>query len=132
MKYIFTFLFFLVVLNVTGQKTDTVTVDSSTKYAIASFYSKSLDSTKTATGEIFLNSKLTAASNNYRLNTIVKVTNIRNGRTVIVRINDRMHPKMAKKGRIVDLSRAAARKLGFLSKGLTKVKVEVVPKKRKK
>lgn len=132
MKYIFTFLFFLVVFNVTGQKTDTVTVDSSTKYGIASFYSKSLDSTKTATGEIFLNSKLTAASNNYRLNTIVKVTNIKNGRTVIVRINDRMHPKMAKKGRIVDLSRAAARKLGFLSKGLTKVKVEVVPKKRKK
>lgn len=132
MKYIFTFLFFLVVFNVIGQKTDTVTVNSSTKYGIASFYSKSLDSTKTATGEIFLNSKLTAASNNYRLNTIVKVTNIKNGRTVIVRINDRMHPKMAKKGRIVDLSRAAARKLGFLSKGLTKVKVEVVPKKRKK
>lgn len=132
MKYIFTFLFFLIFFNVAGQKIDTVTVDSSTKYGIASFYSKSLDSTKTATGEIFLNSKLTAASNNYRLNTIVKVTNIRNGRTVIVRINDRMHPKMAKKGRIVDLSRAAARKLGFLSKGLTKVKVEVVPKKRKK
>ncbi len=91
---------------------------------IASFYSKNLDGTKTATGEYYRNAKLTAASNNIKLNTWVKVTNISNDKFVIVRINDRMHPRMAKKGRVVDLSRAAAKELDFMKKGLTKVRVE--------
>ena len=99
-----------------------------TVVGIASFYSKSLDGTKTATGERFKNSNLTAASNSFKLNTWVKVTNIRNDKWVIVRINDRMHPKMAKRGRVVDLSRSAAKKLDFIKKGLTKVRVEVVEK----
>ena len=93
---------------------------------IASFYSKSLDGTKTATGEIYRNSKMTGASNNLKLNTWVRVTNLSNGNTVIVRINDRMHPRMAKKGRVIDLSRAAAAELDFMKKGLTKVQLEVV------
>jgi rare lipoprotein A (peptidoglycan hydrolase) len=93
---------------------------------IASFYSKNLDGTKTATGEIYKNSKMTGASNNLKLNTWVRVTNLSNGNTVIVRINDRMHPRMAKKGRVIDLSRAAAAELDFLKKGLTKVQLEVV------
>src|SRR5471030_1169488 len=88
---------------------------------IASFYSKNLQGTETATGEIFDHKKLTGASNNVKLNTWVKVTNLKNGNTVIVRINDRMHPNMKKKGRVIDLSRAAAKLLGFLSDGLTKV-----------
>jgi rare lipoprotein A len=94
----------------------------------ASFYSKSLDGTQTATGEIFRNKNMTAASNHFKLNSWVRVTNLSNGKSVIVRINDRMHPKMAKKGRVVDLSRSAASHLGFILKGITKVKVEVVPK----
>ncbi len=93
---------------------------------IASFYSKNLDGTKTATGEYYRNAKLTAASNNYKLNTWVKVTNISNDKFVIVRINDRMHPRMAKRGRVVDLSRAAAKELDFMKKGLTKVRVEPI------
>ena len=93
---------------------------------IASFYSKNLDGTKTATGEYYRNAKLTAASNNYKLNTWVKVTNLSNDKFVIVRINDRMHPRMAKKGRVVDLSRAAAKELDFMKKGLTKVRVEPI------
>ena len=60
------------------------------------------------------------------MNTWVKVTNLVNGKSVIVRINDRMHPRMAKKGRVVDLSRVAAEKLDFIKKGLVKVKVQVV------
>lgn len=95
---------------------------------IASFYSSNLDGTKTATGEIFRNSKFTAASNHLKLNTWVRVTNLKNDKTVIVRINDRMHPRMKKKGRVVDLSRIAAKQLDFMKSGLTKVKVEVVPK----
>jgi rare lipoprotein A (peptidoglycan hydrolase) len=102
--------------------------DEKIAYGIASFYSKNLDSTQTATGEIFLNKNMTAASNHFKLNTWVRVTNLRNGKTVIVRINDRMHKKMALRGRVVDLSRAAAQKLSFISSGLVRVKVVVVPK----
>ena len=69
---------------------------------LASFYSTNLDNTLTATGEIFLNTKFTAASNIYKLNSIVRVTNLRNGRSVLVRVNDRMHSNMLKKGRIID------------------------------
>lgn len=93
---------------------------------IASFYSKNLDGTKTATGEIFKNSKFTGASNHVKLNAWVRVTNLSNGNSVIVRINDRMHPRMAKKGRVIDLSRAAAAELDFMKKGLTKVQIEIV------
>lgn len=103
------------------------TIESSKKIkGIASFYSKNLDGTKTATGEVFKNSKFTGASNNLKLNTWVRVTNLSNGNTVIVRINDRMHPRMAKKGRVIDLSRAAAAELDFMKKGLTKVQLEIV------
>ena len=95
---------------------------------IASFYSKNLDGTKTATGERFRNSNLTAASNSFKLNTWVKVTNVHNDKWVIVRINDRMHPRMAKRGRVIDLSRSAANELDFIEKGLTRVRIEVVVK----
>jgi len=93
---------------------------------VASFYSVSLDGTLTATGEKFRNEKLTAASNNLPLNTWVLVTNTKNGKTVVLRINDRMHPRMAKKGRVVDVSVRVARKLDFVDAGLTKVKVEML------
>ncbi len=99
-----------------------------TKYGVASFYSRSLEGTKTATGETFHHKKMTAASNTFKLNTWVRVTNLRNGKSVIVRINDRMHPKMAKRGRIVDLSRIAASKLDFVYRGIVKVRVEEVSK----
>ncbi len=93
---------------------------------VASFYSVSLDGTLTATGEKFRNEKLTAASNNLPLNTWVLVTNTKNGKTVVLRINDRMHPRMAKKGRVVDVSVRVARKLDFVEAGLTKVTVETL------
>jgi rare lipoprotein A len=99
-----------------------------TLYGIASFYSLSLDSTITATGEIYTHTKLTGASNHLKLNTWVKVTNLKNGRSVIVRINDRMHPRMAEKGRVIDLSRSAAKILGFMRGGLTRVQLIKVPK----
>ncbi len=100
-------------------------------YGKASFYSKSLEGTKTSNDEIFRHNKLTAASNKFKLGTWLRVTNISNGKSIIVRVNDRMHPKMAKKGRIVDLSREGAKKLDFINKGITRVKVEIVPKETK-
>ncbi len=93
---------------------------------IASFYGASFEGTLTATGEIFNNSKYTAASNLFKLNTLVRVTNMRNGRSVLVRINDRMHPNMLKLGRVIDLSTAAAKKLHLSSKGIVKVTLDAV------
>ncbi len=105
---------------------DTFIIKGKSVTGIASFYSSNLDGTKTSTGERYRNNKLTAASNNFKLNTWVLVTNLKNKQTVVVRINDRMHPRMKRKGRVVDLSRDAARKLDFIDAGLTKVKVETI------
>ena len=91
---------------------------------IASFYSTNLDSTLTATGEIFLNRRFTAASNIYKLNSIVRVTNLRNGKSVLVRINDRMHSNMLRKGRIIDLSQAASKRIKIKSNGIERVVVD--------
>lgn len=95
-------------------------------YGQASFYSNKFQGRKTANGEIFDQKKLTCACNVLPLGTYVKVTNLRNGRSVVVKTNDRLHPRMK---RIVDLTRAAATKLGFVSSGLTRVKIEVIGKK---
>lgn len=95
-------------------------------YGQASFYSNKFQGRKTANGEIFDQKKLTCACNVLPLGTYIKVTNLRNGRTVVVKTNDRLHPRMK---RIVDLTKAAATKLGFVSSGLTRVKVEVIGKK---
>jgi rare lipoprotein A len=92
---------------------------------MASFYSNKFNGRKTATGEIFSQNKFTCACNVLPLGTWVKITNLRNGRTVIVKTNDRLHPKMK---RIVDLTKAAAIKLNYVSSGLTRVKVEVLGK----
>ena len=96
-------------------------------YGQASFYANKFNGRKTASGEIFSQKKMTCACNVLPLGTWIKVTNLRNGRSVIVKINDRIHPKMK---RITDLSRTAAEKLGYISRGLTRVKVELVDKKQ--
>lgn len=93
---------------------------------ISSFYSRSLNGTWTSTGEHYYNNKYTAACNLFKLNTIVRVTNLQNGKTVMVRINDRMHPNMLKKGRVIDLSQSAAKQLVFKSNGLVKVAVDAI------
>lgn len=95
-------------------------------YGQASFYANKFNGRRTASGETFDQKKLTCACNVLPLGTWIKVTNLRNGRSAIVKVNDRIHPKMK---RIVDLSRAAAQKLGYVSSGLTRVKVELVDKK---
>jgi rare lipoprotein A len=95
-------------------------------YGQASFYANKFQGRRTASGEAFDQKKLTCACNVLPLGTWIKVTNLRNGRSVIVKINDRIHPKMK---RIVDLSKTAANKLGYVSIGLTRVKVELIDKK---
>jgi len=96
-------------------------------YGQASFYANKFSGRKTASGEIFDQKKLTCACNVLPLGTWIKVTNLKNGRSAIVKINDRIHPKMK---RITDLSRAGAQKLGYISRGLTRVKVELIDPKQ--
>lgn len=96
-------------------------------YGTASFYADKFHGRKTATGEIFDQKKMTAACNVLPLGTWIRVTNLRNKKSVIVKINDRLHSRMT---RLTDLSRTAATKLGYISSGLTRVKVEVLGKKK--
>lgn len=97
------------------------------QYGIASYYAKKFEGRKTYTDEIFYEDSLTGASNTLPMHTWVKVTNLRNHRSVFVRINDKMHPRNK---RIIDLSRAAAEKIGFAGRGLTRVRIDVFGKKR--
>ena len=122
---------FIAPLKTFSQKSDTATNAKSSKskrvlYGLASFYANKFEGKKTANGEIFSQKKLTCACNVLPLGTWIRVTNLRNGRTVVVKTNDRLHPRMK---RIVDLSKAAAVKLGYVGAGLTRVKIEVLGKK---
>ena len=90
---------------------------------VASYYHSKFHGRITASGELYDQDKLSAAHNRLPLGTKIKVTNLRNKRTVIVKVNDRLHHRNK---RLVDLSRAAATKLGFIGRGITRVKVEVL------
>ena len=92
----------------------------------ASYYADKFNGRKTANGEIFRNRKKTAAHKTLPFGTIVKVTNLRNGRSVKVRINDR-GPFVA--GRHIDLSKKAARKIGMVQEGVGNVKMQYKKKK---
>ncbi len=76
---------------------------------------------------MFYNSQFTGASNVFKLNTWVRVTNLKNLKSVIVRVNDRMHPRMSSKGRVIDLSQSAAREIAMIGQGIVKVKIQIVP-----
>jgi rare lipoprotein A len=128
---LFTTALFFTSVAALGQQADTTTKVKTGKakrvlYGMASFYSNKFNGRKTANGEIYSQSRFTCACNVLPLGTWIRVTNLRNGRTVVVKTNDRLHPKMK---RIVDLTKAAAVKLNFVSSGLTRVKVEVLGKK---
>ena len=93
------------------------------KYGTASFYAHKFNGRQTANVNFYNSLKFTAACNVLPLGIWVKVTNLKNDKSVIVYINDRLHPKNK---RLIDLSKTAAQKLGYVSNGLTKVKVEVL------
>ncbi len=86
----------------------------------ASFYADKFQGRRTASGETFKQQHLTAAHRSLPFGSRVKVTNLDNGRTVKVRINDR-GPFVS--GRIIDLSKKAARKLGMIPSGTANVKI---------
>jgi rare lipoprotein A len=94
------------------------------QYGTASFYSNKFQGRPTASGELYDKDKMTCAHNALPMDTWVKVTNLRNKRSVVVRVTDRLHHKNK---RLVDLSRAAAARLGYVKRGLARVKVEILP-----
>ena len=92
----------------------------------ATFYSKRATGARTSSGERLHHDSMTCAHRTYPFGTRLKVTNMNNGREVIVRVTDRgPHTR----GRIIDLSWGAAKELGILNHGVAMVKVEVVRKK---
>ncbi len=93
------------------------------EYGMASYYADKYQGSKTANGEKYDRRQMTAAHRTLPFDTKIKVTNLDNQRSVIVRINDR-GPFV--KGNIVDLSRVAAEKLDIIQVGIQKIKLEVV------
>lgn len=90
---------------------------------LASWYGEEFQGNTTASGEVFDMNSLTAAHRSLPLGTRLKITNLRNNRSLVVRVNDR-GPFVP--NRIVDVSRAAAFRLGFMASGLAFVRAEVV------
>ncbi len=117
----------------TGSRTErtseeNITVDANAKVlesrvGVASYYSDKYEGKKTSNGEIFSQDKLTAAHPSYSFGTVVRVKNLKNRKTVIVRINDRMTNL---NGRIIDLSKRAAEELDMVTSGIAKVQVDVL------
>ncbi len=89
----------------------------------ATWYGKVLDRHRTASGEVFDPAALTGASNTLPFGTKVLVTNLRNGRSVVVRVNDR---GILAPGNIIDLSSAAAERIGLLKMGIAPVRLALV------
>jgi rare lipoprotein A len=101
----------------------TSTLTIAAEEGIASFYSDVFQGKKTASGELYDRNKLTAAHKTLAFGTKVKITDLENGKSVIVTITDR-GPQSKK--RMVDLSYAAAEKIGLIDAGLSKVRLELI------
>ena len=98
-----------------------------TRQGLASYYGPGFEGKVTASGATFDKNSMVAAHPTYPFGTVVRVTNLANGRAVIVRIVDRGPAKTAQnEGVLIDLSSGAARNLGVTSTGRTKVKLEVL------
>ncbi len=100
-----------------------------TKIGKASWYGNPFHGRLTASGERYNMYAMTAAHKTYALGTRLKVTNLRNRRSVIVRVNDRGPFHSTRK---IDLSYGAAKKIGMIHKGISKVKIEVLSSKKAK
>ncbi len=92
---------------------------------MASWYGPGFHGRKTASGERFDQNDLTAAHRKLPLGTEITVTNLENGSSIVVEVNDR---GPYAKGRVLDLSKAAARKLGMVESGVAKVRIEATPR----
>ena len=98
-----------------------------TQVGLASWYGPGFDGNFTASGETFDQRRMVAAHRTLRLGSVIRVTNLENGRAVTLRVIDRgPYGRNVRKGAIVDVSRGAARRLGFVKQGLVRVRLEVL------
>jgi len=93
-----------------------------TLVGMASWYGPGYDGRRTSSGERFDQDALTAAHYNWAFGTRVRVTLLSNGKSVVVRVNDRL----PRRDRIIDLSRGAARAIGLIGPGTGRVRIEVL------
>lgn len=98
-----------------------VSLSGAAAVGMASYYGRELHGRRKANGEIFDMNKLTAAHRTWPFGTMVRVTNLANGKSVVVRISDR---GPYARGRIIDVSLAAAKELDFVRRGVTKVRID--------
>lgn len=103
--------------------THKTSTNSLQQIGLASYYSDRYQGRQTASGERYDKSKLTATHNKLPFGTRLRVTNLVNHKSVVVRVIDRAQ---LRNGRLVDLSRQAARELDFVQAGTAKVKLEVL------
>ena len=97
------------------------------QFGLASWYGPGFHGEETASGVIFDQNKLVAAHRTLPLGTVISVTNLENGRRVTLRVIDRgPYGRNVRKGTVVDVSRAAARRLGFVDEGLVRVRLKVI------
>ena len=89
---------------------------------VANFYNDKFQGRKTASGAVYDKNKLTASHKTLPYGTKARVTNLENGKSVVVTVNDRMKPGSPA---VIDVTRRAAQDLGFAKAGKAKVKVEV-------
>lgn len=94
-----------------------------TETGLAAYYHGSFHGRRTANGESFDHNALTAAHKTLPFGTLVRVINLTNLRSVVVRVNDR---GPLQKNRVIDLTRRAASLLGFVTRGMTSVKIEIL------
>lgn len=102
---------------------------SKTETGIASWYGPTFHGKRTANGEIYDQNELTGAHRTLQMPSLVRVTNLENGRSIVVRINDR---GPFKKGRVIDVSKRAAELLGFIGQGTARVRLDVLEKESRK
>ena len=98
-----------------------------TQVGLASYYGPGFHGERTASGRTFDQNEMVAAHPTLEFGTVVRVTNLENGRRVLLRVIDRgPYGKNRRKGTIIDVSKGAARRLRFIRDGLVRVRVEVV------
>ena len=91
---------------------------------LAAFYHMAFQGRSTANGEFFDHDKLTAAHKTLPFGTLVRVINLQNNKSIIVRVNDRGPLQL---DRVIDVTRRAAGLLGFIQQGMTRVALEILP-----
>jgi rare lipoprotein A len=116
-----------VVIVVLAAGSSSASDSAKSQFGLASWYGPGFHGEETASGEIFDQRKMVAAHRTLPLGSVIRVTNLENGRRVTLRVIDRgPYGRNVRKGTVVDVSRAAARRLRFTTTGLVRVRLDVI------